>query len=348
LHETLTSPKHLLEIKTLQDFDKYEMYKVYDNWPEIARRSYEKNHEPIDVKNISQIIFAGMGGSGAINDVFNSILSKTNIPSMSVKSHILPSSVTSDTLVVLTSISGNTEETLSVLDSARRLGSKIIAFSSGGKIKDYCKENSLEFRTAPMFNSPRTSYPSFLYTMIKVLEPVLQIKNSDVIESISLLEQIKKMICSSNLDETNKSLELAHWMTKIPLVYYPQGLQATAIRFKNSLQENAKSHIMVEECGEACHNGIVSWEVPSYVQPILLQGQDDHIKTKERWKIFREYFEEKNIEYKEVFSVKGSLLSKLVNLTYLLDYASIYRAVLSGIDPFPITSTEFIKKRLTV
>ena len=346
MHETLTSPKSLLEIKTLQDFDKNEMYKVYDNWPEIARQTYEKNHEAIDIKNISQIIFAGMGGSGAINDVFSSILSKTNIPSMSVKSHILPNSVTSDTLVVITSITGNTGETLSVLDSARRLGAKIIAFSSGGKIRDYCKENSLEFRTAPMLNSPRSSYPSFLYTMIKVLEPVLQIKNSDIIESISSLEQTKKIICSSNLDETNKSLELAHWITKIPLIYYPQGLRAAAIRFKNSLQENAKSHVMVEECGEACHNGIVSWEVSSCVQPILLQGQDDHMKTKERWKIFREYFDEKNIEYKEVFSVKGSLLSKLVNLTYMLDYTSIYRAIFSRIDPFPITSTEFVKQRL--
>jgi len=347
MRETLSYPKSILDFKILQNLDKNGMCKVYDRWPEIARRSYDLDPPQCKFKDISQIVFAGMGGSGAINDVFCSILSKTNIPTISVKSHLLPNSVDSKTLVVLTSISGNTVETLSVLDSARRRDAKIIAFSSGGKIQEYCNEYSLEHRKAPMFNSPRSSYPSFLYTMLKVLAPILSIKTEDIIESLSLLELTQKSICSSNLNETNQSLELARWITKIPLIYYPQGLQAAAIRFKNSLQENAKSHVMIEECGEACHNGIVSWEVLSSVQPILLQGQDDHIKTKERWKIFKEYFKEKNIEFKEVCSIRGSLLSKLVILTYILDYTSIYRAFLSGIDPFPIKSTEFVKKRLT-
>ena len=344
--ETLTYTQHDLDFELLNKLDKNGMCKVYDCWPEIARKSYESDPISYDGKDISQIIFAGMGGSGSINDVFCSILSNTKTPAISVKSHILPNSVDSQTLVVLTSISGNTEETLSVLDSARRKGAKTISFSSGGRMQNYCNEHLLEHRASQMFNSPRTSYPSFLYTMLKVLEPVLPIKNEDVFESLKLLEYTQKSICSSNLNETNESLELAKWITKIPLIYYPQGLHVAEIRFKNSLKENTKSHVMIEECGEACHNGIVSWEVSSSVQPILLQGRDDHIKTKLRWKIFKEYFQEKDIEYKEIFSVKGSLLSKLVNLTYLLDYTSIYRAILSGINPFPITSTEFVKKRL--
>jgi len=344
--KTLQS-KIILDTKTLLKYDKKEMCKAYDSWPEIAKQSYESDLQPIDCKDISHIVFAGMGGSGAINDVFCSILSKTKIHTTSVKSHLLPNSVDSNSLVVVTSISGNTLETLSVLDSAKRIGAKIIVFSSGGKAQEYCSENSIEHRTASLLNSPRTSYTSFLYAMLKVLDPIIPLNKIDISESISFLENLRDSICSSNLNETNPALELANWMTQIPLIYYPQGLQAAAIRFKNSLQENAKSHVMIEECGEACHNGIVSWEIPSIVQPILLRGQDDHIKTKERWQIFHEFFEENNIDYKEVFSVKGSLLSKLVNLTYLLDYASIYRAVLSGRDPFPITSTEFVKKRLT-
>jgi len=323
------------------------MHKIYDVWPQIAKESYQSTQDPIKLENVDHIIFAGMGGSGSINDVFCSILSKTKIHVSSVKSHLLPNTVDSNTLVVVTSISGNTMESLSVLDSARREGSQIIAFSSGGKIKDYCKKHLIEHKTAKMFNSPRTSYTSFLYTMLKVLEPTIPIKKEDVLESFSLLEKTQKSISSSNLNDSNESLSIAEWITKIPLIYYPHGLQAAAIRFKNSLQENAKSHVMIEECGEACHNGIVSWEVPSSVQPILLQGHDDHVKTKERWKIFRDYFDERKIEYKEVYSVKGCLLSKLVNLTYLLDYTSIYRAVLAKIDPFPIISTEFVKKRLS-
>jgi len=233
-----------------------------------------------------------------------------------------------------------------VLDSAKNSNCKIIAFSSGGKMQDFCSKNKIEYRNIPMFHSPRDSLTSFLYSMLNVLEPVIAIKKDDIMDSISCLKDLRKKISYNNLNENNPSLELAKWIKGIPLIYYPEGLQAAAIRFKNSLQENAKLHAITENVIEACHNGIVSWEKPSIVQPILLEGKEDYIKTKERWEILKEYFYEKKIEFKEVFSIEGSILSKLINLIYLLDYSTIYRAVLSEIDPSPIKSIEFIKDRL--
>jgi glucose/mannose-6-phosphate isomerase len=132
------------------------------------------------------------------------------------------------------------------------------------------------------------------------------------------------------------------------LIYYPAGLNAAAIRFKNSLQENSKMHVITEDIIEACHNGIMSWKNPSTVQPILLRGIDDYEKTKERWEIVKNYFDEKNIEYKEIISVEGNILSKLINLIYVLDYTSIYHSVLSETDPSPIDSINFIKKNFDV
>src|SRR3972149_1048190 len=105
---------------------------------------------------------------------------------------------------------------------------------------------------------------------------------------------------------------------------------------------------MIEEVGEACHNGIVSWEIPSNVQPILIRGRDDHIQTKLRWKVFKQFFEKKGIDYKEFFSTDGSLLTKLINLNYLFDYSSIYRAVLSKIDPSPVPSINYFKQQFMV
>ncbi|MDH3192613.1 MAG: glucose-6-phosphate isomerase, partial [Nitrosopumilus sp.] len=89
-----------------------------------------------------------------------------------------------------------------------------------------------------------------------------------------------------------------------------------------------------------------AWEQSSNLQPILIEGKDDHIKTKERWKILKEYFQKQGIEFRIVMSVQGSILSKIINLIYLLDYCSIYNAVLSEIDPSPIKSIDFIKKKL--
>jgi glucose/mannose-6-phosphate isomerase len=129
-------------------------------------------------------------------------------------------------------------------------------------------------------------------------------------------------------------------------MYYPWGLQSAAVRFKNSMQENAKTHTIIENVIEASHNGVVAWEKPTKVQPILLQGADDYVKTKERWKILKEFFNEKDIRYQEVFSKQGSILSKLVCLIYQLDSTSIYHAVLSGIDPSPVNSIDFIKGKL--
>ena len=105
-------------------------------------------------------------------------------------------------------------------------------------------------------------------------------------------------------------------------------------------------HAITEDVIEACHNGVVSWERKSYIQPILIEGQNDHVKTKERWKVLKEYFDSKKINYLEILSVNGSILTKLINLIYLLDYASIYTAILNKTDPSPVKSIDFIKKKL--
>jgi len=335
----------LVSINELNKIDSQGMYKIYDKWPARAKESLELDFAA-DLKDIDHIVFAGMGGSGTIGDIFQAILSKTDIHVNVVKGYLLPKTVDSDTLVISTSFSGNTVETLNILESAKKLESKIISFSSGGKMEDYCTKNKIEYQKVPLIHSPRASLPAFLYTMLKVLNSVIPIKNEDVLDSINQLENLKKQIFSSNLTDENPSLELAEWISDIPIIYYPEGLHASATRFKNSFQENTKSHVMMENVIETCHNGIVSWETPSGIQPILIEGKDDYIKTKERWKILKEYFAKNNIDYKEVFSVEGGILSKLMNLIYLLDYTTIYRAILSGIDPSPIKSIDFIKNKL--
>ena len=323
------------------------MYKVYDKWPEIAQKSFESNQEFVDFDNIDHIVFAGMGGSGAIGDIFSSILSKTKIHVNVVKGYLLPTTVDSNTLVIIVSVSGNTVEALAVLDSAFKIKCKIIAFSSGGEMLEYCKKNNIEHRLVPQYHSPRASFTSYLYTMLKVLYSALEIKQQDVLESITELEKINKKISSTNLTESNPAINLAREITGIPMIYYPFGLQSAAIRFKNVLQENTKIHAITEDMLEACHNGIVSWESESQVRPFLIQGKDDHSKTKERWNIIKEYFHKNKINYNEITSVEGSILSKLINLIYILDYCSIYKAILTETDPTPVKSINFIKNKLS-
>ena len=336
----------LLTIENLKDIDSQSMYEIYDKWPDIAKESYKNLLPKIDLKNIDHVVFAGMGGSGAIGDVFASILSKKDIHVTVVKGYLLPKTVNENTLVVCTSISGNTDETLTVLQNSNKSDAKFVGLSSGGLMEDYCEKNSVDYYKIEKEHSPRASFIGFLYSALNILEPIIPISKNEIGESIISLSHTKKEIDSNNLNERNSSLELASWIKSIPIIYYPWGLQSAAIRFKNSMQENAKKHVLFEDIIEACHNGIVSWETPSNIQPILLQGKDDHVKTQDRWNIMKEFFQERQIDCKEIFSVNGSILTKLVCLIYSLDMTSIYNAVISKIDPSPVNSIDFVKKRL--
>lgn len=336
----------MINNKEIEKYDSCKMYETYNMWPELARDAFENQYNANKVDDITHIVFAGMGGSGAIGDIFNAILSKTNIHVSVVKGYLLPRTVNKNTLVVTTSISGNTVETLNILKKSIEIGCMNIAISSGGKMEKICLQNKISFNKIKMNHSPRSSFASFVYSTLKILQPIIPIKTSEIMQSIRIMEQTRQEIADHNLTESNPALSLAKWIQGVPLIYYPHGLQAAAIRFKNSLQENSKNHAIIEDVIEASHNGVVGWETSSIVKPILIQGDQDYIKTKERWKILKEYFDHKSIDYKEVFAVKGDIFTKLMNLIYLFDYASIYRAVDTKIDPSLVSPIDFIKARL--
>ena len=335
-----------MKIDDIKSIDSDSMSEVYDRWPQIARKNFSVNFSKVDIKNIDHIVFAGMGGSGTIGDVFASILSKTDIHVSVIKGYLLPKTVDDSTLVVTTSISGNTLETISILKNVEKMNAKFVALSSGGIMEKFCMNKKIKYYKIEEEHSPRASFVGFLYSTLNILEQIVPVKKTDVSESIESLFNIQKSVCSKNLNETNEALQIAEWIKEIPMVYYPSGLQSAAIRFKNSMQENAKMQVMTEDVIEACHNGIVAWDKPKNVQPVLIQGKDDYVKTKERWEIIKELFRENGIQFKEIFSQEGSILNKLVCLIYLLDYASIYNAIISKTDPTPIKSIDFIKKRL--
>ncbi len=336
----------MFDLSIVEKYDIQKMYAVYDRWPKIALEAFESNLDSVNFGGINHIVFAGMGGSGSIGDIFSAILSKSKIHVSVVKGYVLPSTVSDKTLVIVTSVSGNTAETLTILESAIDLPCKIIAFSSGGKIEQICKKNSIKYFKISEIHSPRASLTKYLYTMLNILIQIIPIEKDEILKSINMLIELKNKISSENLTESNPSLKLSYWINDIPCIYYPWGLQAAAIRFKNSLQENSKIHVITEDVIETCHNGIVSWETSSKIHPILIRGQEDNQKTKERWKIIKEYFTKGEIDFKEIISLEGNILTKIICLIYLLDYTSIYFAIKNEIDPSPVESIDFIKNQL--
>ena len=336
----------MLNLDLIKKIDQSGMYRVYEEWPKIAKESYNLELEKVEFQNINQIVFAGMGGSGSIGDIFTSILSKTNIHTSTVKGYLLPKTMDENSLLVVTSVSGNTDEAIHILKNSELKKYKIICFSSGGKIEEICKNKKIFHYKIPEIHSPRASFTKYLYSMINVLEPNIPVRREEILESISNMEKLQKNISILNLNDSNPSYSLAKWITKIPLIYYPWGLQSCVIRFKNSLQENSKMHAITEDIIEASHNGVVAWEHKSNLQPILVEGKDDFIKTKERWRIIKKLFSNNGIEFKEIKTQGDSILSKITYLIYLFDYCSIYKSVMLKRDPTPVESIKFIKKNL--
>ncbi len=335
-----------MNLEDLDKVDSRKMFQIYDRWPEIAQESFSTDFKKFDAKGIDHIVFAGMGGSGSIGDVIASILSKEDIHVSNIKGYHLPKTVDSNSLVITTSVSGNTKETLAILEQAKKTDAKIVAFAGGGQMKNFCEKNGIFFKEISMIHSPRASFLKFLFSILSILKNIIPINERDITDAIESLYKTRDNIFSGNLTDENISLRVAKWIKEIPVIYYPWGLQSAAIRFKNSLQENSKIHVIAEEVIESSHNGIVAWEKKSRIQPILLRGVNDHVKTIERWDIMQEFFKKQQIEYFDISSIEGSVLSKIVNLIYLLDYSSIYHAILHQIDPSPVSSIDFIKSKM--
>ena len=190
----------LLTIENLRSIDSESMYKTYDKWPHIAKDSYKNLLPKIDLKNINHVVFAGMGGSGAIGDVFASILSKMDIHVTVVKGYQLPKTVNENTLVVCTSISGNTDETLTILQNSNKSNAKFIGLSSGGLMEKYCKKNSIDYYMIKKEHSPRASFIGFLYSTLNILEPIIPINKNEIEEcSANKNLQIKDLTGAGDL-----------------------------------------------------------------------------------------------------------------------------------------------------
>ena len=211
-----------------------------------------------------------MGGSGSIGDTISAILSKKDIHVSIVKGYTLPKTVDAKTIVIATSVSGNTNETLEILKTAKKSDAKVIGFASGGKMESYCRNSDISFHQISMIHSPRASFTRFLYSILNVLEQILPIEKKEILESITTIQALQKEIFSGNLTSSNRALNLAEFTNNVIAIYYPGGFQSIATRYKNCLQENAKIHAMTENVIETCHNGIVSWEKKSVVKPVLI------------------------------------------------------------------------------
>ncbi len=340
--------------------DQSELYHKILEFPAQLLRGWEigeKNQEMTDMKKCKAIVLSGMGGSAIGGDIIRSLWSDTlPVPLIVNRSYRLPCFCDSRTLVIVSSYSGNTEETLNAFEDAQKKKCWIICMTSGGRLAEITKQNKFPLLLLPQGYPPRAALGYGLGILFSFFRKYgfVQITYEELADSVSFLERIgnewKETVNSNNLP-----LHLAGKIQgNIPLIYSSVGLEGVGLRWKMQFNENSKTHAFYFPIPEMNHNEITAWEsLPgterflSHMVAVFLHISGDHPRINLRIDITKELVQKKGGKILEVNAKGTTFLSQLLYLIYFGDWVSYYLAMLYHVDPTVIQNINDLKDRLS-
>lgn len=294
--------------------------------------------------DIDEIIVAGIGGSALAPDLVYALFKHDlHVPFSVHRSYDLPKVVSSKTLMIGISFSGNTEETLSAVEVAHQQGAQIVAITSGGKLAEFAQTNSLPLvlliKESANFQ-PRMSsgYVVAVLTQLLVNAGVLPISSTkDLITTAEALSQI-------NTEEAGK--QIAHQLVgKTPLIYASDSYWPVARIAKIKINENSKIPCFWNVLPEMNHNEMVGFTDRQGVDyfVLMLRDKDDHLRVNHRMEVLAEVLKEQGIENQIVDMVGQDYPTKTLSTLMLMDWISYWLALELGIDPTPVDMVEKFK-----
>ncbi len=348
------------DIQQMQTLDPEGMYSAIYDFPEqmeAARAIGEAwevdKDEFVDVKNI---VLAGMGGSAIGGDLLGSYLqNKLQIPFHVCRSYELPEYVDDESLVIISSYSGNTEETLAMFADALERSAMVACVTTGGKVGEIAAEEGIVCVKIPAGLQPRAALAYSMIPLLALFEKLGFIKDvsPDLSETILHLKDTRKQLAREEALAGNPAKALANAFDgKQPLIYSSAGLLSpVTVRWRGQISENGKSLAFSNTFPEMNHNELVGWSHSAEAQKdnlavVLLRDEDDHARIKLRMDIFAKLLTDKSVTVKDVASAGGNRLTRLFHLVQLGDFVSYYLSVLNGVDPTPVEAIENLKLEL--
>ncbi len=342
----------------IQKYDKEGMLQKIQEFPsqvEIAWNQVQSFIVPTHYIKAKNVVICGMGGSAIGGDLIKDLTFDTSRISVTVvRDYNLPAFVESNTLVIISTYSGNTEETLSVFKQAVELGAKVIVISTGGKAASLCRKYKI-----PMFEIKYESPPraAFAYSFIPLLGifnklGYIELEKEEILNAVKYLIDYKQKIDMNITTSSNDAKKIAEKLyEKLPVIMAGGILTNIARRFKDQLNENSKTMACLDVIPELCHNHIVGLDYPKEVlketYTIILQSKFDHPRNKLRHQILLQILQRKGIKYESVFiNQKGGRVSEMLHNVLFVDYVSYYLAMLNNVDPTTIDSINFLKDKL--
>lgn len=343
---------------TDKNIDPSNMFQSIHDFPDHMEKAMEIG-ERITFKNsytyIRNVIVAGIGGSAIGGDVVR-LLTKDvlKVPMLVSRNYTLPNWVNKNTLVICSSYSGNTEESLSAYANAREKDAIIVGISTGGELTGLLNNAGLDLVVIPAGLQPRAALAFSFVPMLYLLYEIGLINSefkSELEAAIALLKEKRNKYSQESV--LNPAYALAGRIYRtLPVIYGETEATGTiAIRWKGQLSENAKMLAYCNELPELDHNEIVGWENNSHIMKnislIWLKDRDDHPRVFIRQDSTQEIIG-KLVGGHETVSVSGqSVLERYLHLIHYGDWLSYWCAILHETDPTPVHKIDRLKSILT-
>lgn len=324
-----------------------------------APKHYEKaakiaKNFSVDYPKPQTIIVAGMGGSAIGGELLKDWASdKISVPIEVQRGYSLPAYANKNTLVLVASYSGETEESLSAFLDANKKCCKIVCISSGGSLLEFAEKMSLPYIRIPKGIPPRAALPYLFTPLPIILEKTGLVSNvtAEIAEAVEVLKGVSNENSPEKPVKANFSKALASKINgTIPTVYGFGFYRAVAQRFKQQFNENSKVPSKWESFPELNHNEIVGWEraqeLAKHFSIILIRDKDEPKEIQNRIEATKELISAELVKTFEVWSRGTTRLARMLSTVLVGDFTSVYLAILRGVDPTPVKTISLLKEKM--
>ena len=339
-------------LASIARIDVSDMLGAVDHFPNPLRSGFSGIRIPSSVRRsgFRNLVLMGMGGSASAGDVVLDWLgSKLEIPAFVSREPGLPRFVDSRTLFVAISYSGETSETLTSVRLAKRREAVVAGVGTGGRLAKMCAEFRAPFVDVEPSVAPRAALSQLVVAVTGVLEGFALVRSTsrEMIETYRELVVLKNRLGVQSPLERNRAKRLASDLLGRSVVSYTlQRMASVARRFKNQLAENSKEVSKYDVLPEACHNEIEGWRGHSNHTPLFIRSDESGLE-RSIVEAFRSTIRSAGRVQPVDIRVPGrNPLSRLLAPILLLDYASVYLALLKRIDPTPTNLIAKYKRKL--
>jgi glucose/mannose-6-phosphate isomerase len=339
------------DLKIIHNRDQQDALGIAEKqWQQIAYEFPKIND--VNFSDITNIVFAGMGGS-ALGALLSTTWPGYEIPFEICRNYNLPKYVDNKSLVIASSYSGNTEETIEALSQAEQAGAKIAVIAGGGKLVDIAKQKGLPLVLLPPAGQPRYATLYGLKGLVSLLTDGGLFKPEFLSELNEQIEWFKSLLSQWRPDvPTAKNLAKQISLDvigKSPVIYSSSEMYPVAYKWKISFNENAKNVAWCNMYPEFNHNEFLGWSSHPVDKPyavIDLRSNLDHPRLQKRFELSAKLISGKRPAPIIVNLAGDTRMQQMLWGVALGDFVSIYTAILNGLNPTPVDLIEKFKKEL--